>query len=63
MFCYFSPGWVEQADVNVDLSVVAVICRCVSRCVQSSVCVLLLLFSPAPSAGDIFSRIMPVRRH
>ena len=23
VFCYFSPGWVEQADVNVDLSVVA----------------------------------------
>ena len=30
MFFYFSPGVVERAGINVDLTVVAVLCRCVS---------------------------------
>ena len=37
VFFYFSPGRVEQADVNADLIVVVVPCRCAVACLSQFV--------------------------
>ena len=56
VFFYFSPWWVEQADVNVHLIAVAVSCRCVSRCVQSCILCVCVRCSNVGSSGTCLGR-------